>query len=375
MKRVLPTILITLIVVLAFSGCADSNSAPVGSSSATEFSSDKPVNTVDEAYWGNQNNGGFIAETDNYIYVGTNNYRIDRKTGEAEYLCIDPTCMHKKKCISAGYSADMMSSGERVFAHFDTIPTSGKSQFVEFQSEGVYKPLMKECYSDMSDGNPYTSSCKAIIDDKAYISIFERIDNDNLNVRFDIIDINSDKVEKSIDLGSMNISEAPEIVYIDGNYIYCVNDYNDYIKVDIKSGKLTKTADNIMSPQPNGNFVYFMRSHKDDDGHDLYKMDTDGKNQTKLLEDVGTNFNVYDSTIYYITASYPKALCSADLSGKNIKKLYEGSDGINGICILPKSKLLVFNDAENGGNGDIVRYRCNLDGSDVKKLTTPEIKE
>ncbi len=285
--------------------------------------------------------------------------------------------MHKKNCISSGYLNHIMSSGERVFGRLCTFMTNGypKYNFVELQPEGKYKPLSSSCIIDSSSDIAYSSYCEAIIDNMAYILIHERIDDDNQNVSIKIVDINTDKVEKSVSLGRMNGSNIPTVVDIRENYIYCTNQYNDFLKIDIQSGKLTKTAKNIINPLPIGNDVYFLRPHKEDEGLDLYKMDINGKNQTKLIKNVDYGYNVYGGTIYYITASYPKTLCSADISGTNVKNLYKGSGDLNSIYILPKSKLLVFYDRDetvnDGGDADTA-YCCGFDGSNIERVAVPD---
>lgn len=366
MKRSLAILIICVLIVFSVSGCGNGTSKN-DNKNGNKFTATKPVNTVDEVYWGNRNNSGMVGETDRYIYVGDRPYRIDKKSGEAEYLCTDPVCLHSNGCVSSGGFNFIMSSEERVFGELVTISTNGIDEkgYVELQSDGKYQSISSD-------------SIIAIIDDKAYVDSYERIDDNNGKSSFKVIDINTNEVVKTADLGKMRTDEVPEPAFIQGEYIYCTNAYNDFVRVDINSGKLTKIAGNVISPLPVGGDIFFLYPHKDDEGLDICKMGIDGKNVTKVIKNSYYSYNIYDNKIYYITASYPKTLCSADLSGENIKELHNGSDEMNSVLILPKAKLIVFSDThkgiDDGSTDNTCSYSCGLDGSNLQKLAKPEKK-
>ena len=314
-----------------------------------------PANACDEALQGNLNNGGFFCETPSYIYIRTNPYRIDKATGEAEFLCTDPTCFHNEDCISSDAIMQLQSSGERVFGLLFLASAPDMTYVVEVKGSE---------YDVLYQSREYTHAPK-IIDDMLYV--FTTVDNIS---QYKVIDIETKQEIKSlvIDPNEKEGVEAEYNSFVHENSIYHSNMLNDLKKIDMETGEVTLVAQNVIEPQPVGDEIYFLRAREgNEEVRSLYKMDMDGGNEELVCDDC-FEFNIYEDVVYYVPSSYPKTLNAMDLSGKNAKVLVENSD-VMYIHVLPQSKKLVFT-TQNKGD-----CSCNFDGSDFQGLSLPEEKQ
>lgn len=363
MKKI---IFIVLFIILITSGCRSSTSNSTTSSNKKNISDSKDlINTVDDAFWGNYNNLSWICETDKYIYVGLEgNFRIDKKTGEAENICTNPTCFHKKNCASSGDMYYIQSSGEHVFGLLRTTNNyyADTTSFVELEADGTYNDVVDKT----DENNNY--SVFAILDDMVYL-----FDNSRKVTYLKVYDVINKKEIKSVPVDFGKDNDTYSCCFIIGDDMYCKNDFNDFKKVNITTGKVTDISQNILDPQPIDNYIYFQRSNKDDEGNSLYRMDINGRNIVKISDNC-LSYNIYSNTIYYVTNSYPKTLCSMEPDGKNNKELYRGSDELGSVTILPKSNLIAFTDADDDSPDRSVFYCCDFNGKNLKKISMPDEK-
>lgn len=358
MKKLIAIAAILALLCTMLAGCGGSGQGS-GPEEATapggEQAAAGPVNAYDEALQGNFNNGGFFCETPSYIYARTNPYRIDKATGEAEYLCTDPTCFHNTNCISSDAIMQLQSYGERVFGLL----------FIASDPEVTYVAEVKGKEYDVLYRSREQTHSPRIIDDKLYV--FTTVNDIS---QYKIIDINTKKELKSlvIDPNEKDRVESTQNTFMHENSIYHSNLLNDLKKINTETGEVTLVAQNVIKPQLVGETIYFLRANaENDENRSLYQMDLDGGNE-KLVYDDCFEFNVYEDTVYYVPSSYPKSLNSMDLSGENSKVLVQ-NDEVSYIEVLPQSKKLVFFTQDKGD------CTCNFDGSDFKALPLPAAKQ
>ena len=365
MKKVIAVIFVNLFVISVFCGCDIDFLLPPEENDKAEYCSDRAVTTVNDSFWGNYCNYSWACETDNYIYVGLDrNYRIDKETGKAEYICTDKSCHHTRNCLSSGVMSYMQSSGERVFGLLETTADNfaDTPNFVELKPRGlcdnVYKPFLKK----------WDYAVYAVINDTIYV--FEK--------NKDITYLKAIEINKQTELSSVEVhfdaddNDKYLCRFISGGKMYCTNTHNELKTIDMQTGEVTTVLKDISSPQPSGESIYFLKSQGGKT--DLYKSDMSGGKITEIFAGC-KEYNIYKNRIYFTNYTSPKKLCSMNLSGKEVKTVHKSRREIKNITILPKSERLLFSD--DGDDQAIGRqiYRCGFDGKNVEKLAVPDAEQ
>lgn len=364
MKKNIAIIFVIMIIISMFCVCYMTIQVPTDNEKK-EYTSDGPATTVNDSFWGNYCNYSWACETDNYIYIGLNgNYRIDKETKKAEYICTDDLCHHTKKCLSSGVMCYVQSSGERVFGLLKTTVKdfADTPNFVELKPHGL---------CDNVDGRIFKKwdyAVYAIINDNVYV--FEK---NKKATYLKIMDIN-----KRHELKRVKVDFGDDSTYmcrfISEGYMYCTNDLNDLKKVNLDTGEVKPVLKDVCNLQPAGKSIYFSKSHNGGERSGLYRSDMNGNNITEIAADC-ESYNIYNGTIYCTTYAYPKNLCSMDLSGNNMKTILKGNRKLSNITILPKSRRILFTDDNSDEASGRQIYCCDFDGSGVEKLDVPDQSE
>lgn len=107
-----------------------------------------------------------------------------------------------------------------------------------------------------------------------------------------------------------------------------------------------------------GDYVYYV--HEDDDFH-VFRMKTDGSENTEIIDQAAYYMTVYNDKIYFVNYDDNQAIYSANTDGSGLTKIV---DSVCYYSIIGGDGLLYYVDYSNGGKVT----SANLDGSDQKVL-------
>lgn len=159
-------------------------------------------------------------------------------------------------------------------------------------------------------------------------------------------------------------------ITLKNGWVYYFKDYVFYrIKIDgTNEQKLADADKHIYSYQIVDNWIYY--SYSNNENYSLAKMKTNGDKDTKINDDVGTNFQVNEDTIYYIyskynseTYSYSYDLYKIKTNGKNKKKIKSIEGNLSAINI---SNSGVYYVKENEDKYKI--YKLSFNGKTEKEI-------
>lgn len=107
-----------------------------------------------------------------------------------------------------------------------------------------------------------------------------------------------------------------------------------------------------------GDYVYYV--HEDDDFH-VFRMKTDGSENTEIIDQAAYYMTVYNDKIYFVNYDDNQAIYSANTDGSELTKIV---DAVCYYSIIGGDGLLYYVDYSNGGKVT----RANTDGSNQKVL-------
>lgn len=147
-------------------------------------------------------------------------------------------------------------------------------------------------------------------------------------------------------------SEQSQVFSIPAWHISIYNDWLYYRQLDkgyLCRYNLIDGTDEILvnrdiyEPKVVGNYIYF--EDASDNSYDLYRVDVDGRNETKLTDGIVLYCCVADKRIYYLDTAENRKGYSVNLDGKDKQLWYAGRVG----TIDYVDGIVYFTDADNGG--------------------------
>lgn len=127
--------------------------------------------------------------------------------------------------------------------------------------------------------------------------------------------------------------------------------------------KIGNTSGNISNSgmyAKDGDWIYY-RNYSDD--KKLYRMKSDGSNNTKVCDDEPFYINVLDDWIYYISSSEKYNLCKIKTNGED--KCYLNSFRTSSVNV---SEGWIYYVASSGESSNAI-WKCRLDGSEKTLLS------
>ncbi|MDF2503573.1 DUF5050 domain-containing protein [Clostridium sp.] len=169
-----------------------------------------------------------------------------------------------------------------------------------------------------------------------------------------------------------NISnDNAKYINIIGNYIYYINISNGNSIYTMKTDGTSKKkilASFSRGINIVGNWIYYCKSTENGLNFRLYKVNLDGTNDTKIIEDsvVSGDFSITNNLIYYKTNSDNggEALYSVKLDGSDKNKIL---DNVKEFNVLG-NYIYYFTEMNNAG-----LYKMRIDGTNKTKLSDDAI--
>ena len=269
-----------------------------------------------------------ITLSDKYAYVfwfmGHMGYiKVDLQTGEAIPLCDVAGCTHDYNqfpgCINNSFWQNPTPVG-------DSIWRTDENKLIEETNDGETKVLYENSFCNEFEKANY----KEYSGEMYYI--FDLIVDDDYAYLFGgahvtLLDRNTLEEVKTIDL---TVDSRIDGFNVYGGKIYFIDDLHELYVLDIESGEITKMADQVYGILVQEGVLYYVTYV--DGGHELYSADLDFKNQKLIAKGFYINeCAVKNGKVYYIPRADESIIMCHDIESGEETKIYEGENRITGV--------------------------------------------
>ena len=267
-----------------------------------------------------------------YFYTFENPHiKIDLQSGRIRYICENPGCAHtynSPNCLSYQNLSSPVATTNGIFCVQDNkvILLHDNNEDIIFENS-YYTDYEKETYPD----NMSVLSALTIYGDCLYIIGPTYFFTYNLKTT----EINGP--HELCDSICMSMAVTAE-------YLYYSNDSLELFQQDIKTNSITKLDDKVGQVCVNNDNVYYIKyiNYDTEKTPCLYRINNDGTDPQKLIEDCWVNYCIAGDHIYYQSFLESRNVYVSKLDGSDktqIKLEYNGMDLSDSINIFSIDSL------------------------------------